>query len=253
MNKMNILQTRFTESDIPYHEFEKLGFSKQDIAEKLNRDDLERLLGGKRTSLHEIRGIDSKEQNFSIKTKFSLLRREDGSTTLNIHPVRPVIKNDIGLSNREIKKLHEEQLIATSIQGERYLVQLDKETNELLKVKTKNINVPARIKDVELSNVQREQLRKGKPISIEIGGEKIQVEIDLDTQKGLRFSGKSFGQKQKEAYDRSNPHIIGDIQTDRNRHEFLNYRKNLEHKTIHLAGTTSMREEQNKSANKLKN
>jgi hypothetical protein len=228
---MNISQTRFKEKDIPYHEFKKLGFSKEDIITKMSRDDLERLMSGKRTSLFNIQGVDSKGQDFSIMSKFSLVRKEDGSTTLHLHPVRAEIKNDIGLSDNEINRLQKGQLVAKNINGERYLVQLDKETNELLKAKTKDINVPTHIQDVELNNVQRERLRKGQLITIESGKEKIQVGIDLDNKRGLKFSNKDFEQKQKEAYDRHNPQIIGTIQTDKNRAEYLDYKESREQKS----------------------
>jgi len=227
---MNISQSRFTERDIPYHEFEKLGFSKEDIITKMSRDDLEKLMSGRRTSLFNIQGIDSKGQDFSIMSKFSLVRKEDGTTTLHLHPVRPEIKNDIGLSDKEIKKLQNEQLVSKAINGERYLVQLDKDTNELLKAKTKDINVPTHIKDVELNNVQRERLRKGQLITIESGKEKIQVGIDLDNQRGLKFSDKDFEKKQQEAYDRHNPQVIGTIHTDKNRAEYLDYKESQQQK-----------------------
>jgi hypothetical protein len=227
---MNIPQSRFTENDIPYHEFEKLGFSKEDLITRMSRNDLEKLMSGRRTSLFEIQGIDNKGQDFSIMSKFSLSKKDDGTTTLSLHPVRTDIKNDIGLTNKEISKLKQGQLVSKTINGERYLVQLDKETNELLKAKTKDINLPTRIQDVELNNLQKESLRKGKFITIEFGKEKIQVGIDLDNQKGLTFSSENFEQKQKEAYDRHNPQVIGTIQTDKNRHEYLEYKESREQK-----------------------
>ena len=228
---MNISQSRFTERDIPYQEFEKVGFSKEELFTKMSREDLEKLMSGKRTSMYKVQGIDSKGQDFSIMSKFSLVRKEDGTATLHLHPVRPDIKNDIGLTDSDIKKLQKEQLVPKTINGERYLVQLDKETNELLKAKTKDINVPTHIKDVELNNVQRERLRKGQLITIESGKDKIQVGIDLDNQRGLKFSDKNFEQKQKEAYDRHNPQVIGTIQTDKNRAEYLDYHADREQKT----------------------
>ncbi|MFV0364387.1 MAG: DUF4099 domain-containing protein, partial [Suipraeoptans sp.] len=67
---MNISQSRFTERDIPYQEFEKVGFSKDELFTKMSREDLEKLMSGKRTSLYKVQGIDSKGQDFSIMSKF---------------------------------------------------------------------------------------------------------------------------------------------------------------------------------------
>ncbi|MDL2297288.1 DUF3945 domain-containing protein [Bacteroidales bacterium OttesenSCG-928-B11] len=228
---MNILQ-RFREYDIPYKDFERIGYTKEDILTKMDKMDLESLLSGKRTSLFPVRGIDDKGQNFSEKCKFSLYRKEDGSTALQLHPVRMDIKNDIDLTDKEIKKLRKDQLVTKTINGERYIVQLDKETNELLRVKTKEINIPSHIKDVELGNAQREKLRKGQLITIESGKEKMQVGLDLNNQKGLKFSDANFELKQKEAFDRHNPQIIGTIHTDRNRQEYLDYKEKSENKKV---------------------
>lgn len=223
------MQEKFKENEIPYNLLEKIGLSKNDIL-SLDKSRLEALLTGNRTELVQIKGTDLKGDTFDFKGKLSLYRKEDNSIGMKIHPIRPNITNDIDLTEKEVLKLQKGELITKSINGERHLIQLDKDTNELLRAKTKNIFIPSHIKDVELSSQQKEKMRQGLPIIIESGKEKLQVGLDLNSPRGLKLTNEAFDQKQKISYDRTNPQIIGTIKTDRNISEFLNYNKKNEHK-----------------------
>ncbi len=216
---MNILQSNFKENDIPYGAFERLGISKVDILTKIEKSDLQALLSGKRTGLFKVSGIDQMGEKFTMKCKFSLQRKEDGSAGLCIHPVRNRLTNDIGLKPKELEKLNSGHSICKNIEGERFLIQLDKDTNELLRVKTKDINIPSYIQDTKLNSSQKEKLRQGKEIDIDTNTEKVQAKIDLNTPSGITLS--NFEQKQKEAYDFHNHDVTGFLQTDRNRDEYL--------------------------------
>lgn len=220
---MNTKQV-FFEKDIPYSSLEKLGISKMDIL-SLDKKNIEALLSGKRTNVFDMKGVDDKGRPFELKGKISLYRNSDNRVSINIHPVRKEIKNDIGLKDDEIDKLKKGVLMPKNINGEKYLVQLDKDTNEILKVKLKNIIVPSHIKDVELNSEQKNRLKLGQPITIESGKEKLQVGIDLNNPKGLTITNEAFEMKKKIDFDYHNPHIIGTIQTDKNREEFTEYHK----------------------------
>ncbi len=219
-----MLQNLFTEKDIPYKEFKRVGILKEDILTKIDKEDLQALLSGKRTKLFNIKGIDDKGQNFSASCKFSLQRENNETVSLQIHPKRTQIKNDIGLSKKDLDKLEQGDSVVKSVNGERFLIQLDKDTKELLRTKTKDIFIPAYLQDVKIDSQQREKLRQGKEISIDLGTEKVSAKIDLDSSNGLRFS--NFDQKQKEAYDFHNHAATGFLQTDRNSQEYLSSLKN---------------------------
>ncbi len=216
-----MIAQNFKENDIPYQQFAKLGYTKEMISE-LSRKDLEQLLSGRRTSLLPIKHIEGQDREFDIKAKFSLVRNQDGTVSLMVHPIREEINNDIKLSVHELNKVKDGHVIQKKIDGEKYMVQLDKENNELMKVKAKDIMIPHNIGNIELSTSQREHLKKGNPILLEDTSYKIAVSIDLNTRSGLKAQNlNDMTLEEKIAFDRVNPGVIGYLQTDQNRNEYM--------------------------------
>ncbi len=225
-----MIEQNFKENEIPYQEFAKLGYTREMISE-LSRKDLEQLLSGRRTSLLPITHIEGQDKEFDIKAKFSLKRNTDGTVSLIVHPVRESINNDIKLSIHELNKVKEGQIVLKKIEGEKYMVQLDKENNELMKVKAKDIMIPHNIGDIELSSTQREHLKKGNPILLEDTNYKIAVSIDLNSRSGLKAQNlNDMTLAEKIAFDKVNPGIISFLQTDENRNEYMQVqRQNQSH------------------------
>lgn len=216
-----MIAQNFKENEIPYQDFAKLGYTREMISE-LSRKDLEQLLSGRRTSLLPIKHIEGQNREFDIKAKFSLKRNNDGTVSLMVHPVREEIKNDIKLSIHELNKVKDGHVILKKIDDEKYLVQLDKENNELVKVKAKDIMIPHNIAGIELSSTQREHLKKGNPVLLEDTNYKIAVSIDLNTRSGLKAQNlNDMTLEEKIAFDRLNPGVIGYLQTDQNRNEYM--------------------------------
>ena len=216
-----MIEEIFKEKDIPYQDFARLGYTKEMISE-LSRKDLEQLLSGRRTSLLPITHIEGQDREFDIKAKFSLRRNDDGTVSLMVHPIREQINNDIKLTVHELNKVKEGHVIQKKIEGEKYMVQLDKENNELLKVKAKDIMIPHNIGDIELSSTQRERLKNGNPILLEDANYKIAVSVDLNSRSGLKAQNlNDMTMAEKIAFDRVNPGVIGYLQTDQNRDEYI--------------------------------
>lgn len=222
---MNNKQAYFKESDIPYNDLLKIGISKMDIL-TLDKSNLEALTTGNRTKVLNLEGIDNNGNSFKLKGKISLYWKDNNLAGVNIHPVRRDILNDINLKIHELDRLKSDEIILKTINKEKYLVQLDNETNELLKAKVKDIIIPTYIKDQEISPEIKEQLKSGKEVTLNTKDEKLNIRIDLNSPKGFRMSDAEFIQKQKIAYDYHNPQIIGTIQTDKNRAEYLEYMQN---------------------------
>lgn len=217
---MDIKQGFFKESDIPYDDLKKLGISKLDVL-SLDKQNLDALLNGKRTRLFEMTFSHGNDEPYSFKGRLSLYHKEDGSTGLRVHPVRKDIENDMKLKDKEIERLKSGELISKSVGNEKYIVQLDRETNELLKVKTKNIVIPTYIKDVELNNKQIEALKSGQSIQIGAGKDKVDVKLDLNSPRGVNII--DFEQKKKLEYDLVTPGVTDAIHTDKNRAEKIEY------------------------------
>lgn len=220
---MNKKQAVFNENNIPYKELELIGISKKQIL-SLDKTNITALLSGKRTSLLDLTFYDNKGEEINIKGKISLYWKDENNAGVKIHPVRQEIMNDINLKPKELERLQANEIIAKNINNEKYLVQLDPETNELLKARIKNISIPSSIKGIELNRQQKEILKSGKELILDFDKEKIAIRLDLNNPKGIRFL--DFEQQQKIAYDRHNPQIIGTIHTDKNRSEYIEYMKN---------------------------
>ena len=181
----------FDIKDLPYAQFEKLGLNRKDVL-NMPPEDLAALLSGNRTSLHTFSVEFSGGQRFEADARLSLFRNPDNSLSLNVHPVRAQVKNDIGATPQELEKLKAGGLLVkdhTALNGERepHYFQLDRETNEILKARVRDFYVPSAIKDVVLSPDQKEQLRQGHMIELRAkGGEElIRARVDLNEPRGF--------------------------------------------------------------------
>lgn len=221
---MNMEQDKFRENDIPYADLQKIGISKSDVL-SLSKNNLEALLSGKRTELLHLNCTDAKGEKFDINAKISLYRKEDNSVGVKIHPVRQNILNDIGLKEKDINKLKDGDIISKSINNEKYLIQLDKETNELLRTKQKSIIIPSYILNEQINSKQKETLKNGGIIELNSGDK---VRLDLNSVNGVKFI--DYELKKKIEFDRVNPGVTGTIQTDKNSQEYVQYEKELNQK-----------------------
>lgn len=219
------IKQHFQEKDIPYDQFARLGYDKRTIL-FMNKEDLKQLLAGKRTSLMEIETVDGQKLGESLKAKFSLQRDKDGKVNLIVHPVRNEIQNDIKLNSTQLDKLKQGQLITKKIDGENYLIQLDKDNNELLKTLVKDIVIPSHIENIELGLEQKQKLKKGEPIIVQSDGKDVQISIDLNARMGFRFDQlQNLEQEQKIRYDMEHPEYVGVLQTDENRDQYIEYQR----------------------------
>ena len=219
---MDIRQKFFKETDIPYTELEKLNITKRDIL-SLDRKSLEALLSGGRTGLLDMKLKTEDGDNLQFKGKISLYRKDDGSTSVKIHPMRKEIDNDLKLKPVEIARLENGELITKNVNNQKYIVQLDPDTKELLRAKTSEIKIQTYIQDYSLSKEQKAQIKNGETISLGEGKNAIDVRLDLNNPRGLSII--DYEQKKKIEYDRANPHIIGTIHTDQNIAEYNDYMK----------------------------
>ncbi|WP_280749127.1 DUF4099 domain-containing protein [Parabacteroides sp. PF5-9] len=182
-------RTIFTEPELPYSEFAQIGLSKEDVL-RMNRTNLENLMTGARTNVFNLNIEDSKGDKVRIEGKLSLRRNEDNTVSLIVHPVRQDIKNDIGLTNAEIDKLKEGLLVQKAIKNEKYVVQLDPKTNELLKTKAKDIYIPEEIKKQD-----RQKLLNGQTISLTTPSGTYDFKLDLLESKGYKVNAREEEQQ----------------------------------------------------------
>ncbi len=109
--------------------------------------------------------------------------------SLMLIPKRKNIKNDFSFSKEEIKLLAAGYMIAKNINGEKSLFQKDKDTNEIMSIKIRDLKIPKKIGGVELTPLQYEALRNGKEITIvnEQLNKAAHVRLDLNEKNGLSY------------------------------------------------------------------
>ena len=175
---------RFSFQDIPYQELELIGMTKEKVMD-LDHINLTRLLSGQRTDLMRFSFYEHGKP-YSFDGKLLLERGEQNSVKAFVVPVRKQIQNDYNLTNAELVKLYCGKLVNKNIDGHRHILQLDRETNEIVKAKTNAINMP-----FQLSSADREKYLQGKSVVVENGNEKRSVRMDLLNGKGFSVDGET--------------------------------------------------------------
>ena len=108
-------------------------------------------------------------------------------------------------------------------------LQLDQETKSLLKRDIKTVELEKRmdelehVKDITLGQNQRQAIREGKPVELEVGDTKVTVGVDLKQNSGFKSIDGDMGEwkrQQEIKWDMANPGAMGYWQTDENRWEF---------------------------------
>lgn len=104
-------------------------------------------------------------------------------------PKRKEIKNDFELSKSEIKALNSGSIVIKDHNAEKVLFQKDKDTNEIMSIKMRDMKIPRKIGGVELTPLQYEALRNGKEITIvnEQLNKSVKVKLDLNEKNGFSY------------------------------------------------------------------
>lgn len=108
-----------------------------------------------------------------------------------------------------------------------------------------------KVNDIELGTQQKQQVREGKPVELNVGGEKVSVGIDLKEQQGFKLvkgDMKEWERQQKLRYDEIHPEYLGLVMTDKNRWE---YQKVVNRQSVERAISFSPSQKETK-ANSLK-
>lgn len=147
----NMIKERY---NIPIEDFNQIGFDTNLLLETISKDDWRRLFSGRTTkAMYDVDNIG--------QVKFSFKLKEDGTTRLLLHERQEEIKNDIGLSEKEVQKLQEGEVLAKTIDRSKHIIWLDSDTNELYKIKSKDIVVPPVIQGIELTKTDKTTLKNG--------------------------------------------------------------------------------------------
>jgi hypothetical protein len=172
-----------------------------------------------------------------------MVRDRDGRIMLMTYPVRREIANDMRLNGDELNRLRQGEVLRKEVNdnGVRRMqfIQLDRETKSLIKRNIGTLKLPEqmaqleKIKDISLGQNQKDAIREGKPVVLEVGDQKVTVGVDAKEPQGFKIVNgdmDEWNKQQKIRFDEANAGFMGYVMTDKNRWEYQEVVNNLEMK-----------------------
>ena len=246
---------------LPYEKLAILGIDRKK-ADSLPMEVKEKLMAGEVTPIMQ---VSINARNGSIITmpmKLQMTTDKNGAPALIAYPVRAELDRErnkvLNLTQQEAERLARGEVIQ-NVNGEKtqQYLQLDPETKSVIHRRVTDIKLEQRLKDmekvndIELGMQQKQQVREGKPVELNVGGEKVSVGIDLKEQQGFKLikgDMKEWERQQKLRYDEIHPEYLGLVMTDKNRWE---YQKVVDRQSVERAISLSPSRKETK-ANSLK-
>ena len=218
--------------EIPFEKFEKLGISKQDFL-AMPKELADTVVNGRVTPLMNTRIHAENGKVIEMHMKLQLTRDDNGNVLLQTYPMRKQIDNAYNLTDRELKKVEEGNVIKKEVteDGEKKVkfIQLDQETKSLISRNVATVKLAnklrdmEKINDIELGANQKQAAQEGKPLELNVGDQKVTVGVDLREPQGFKIVNgdmKEWERQMKIKYDEEHEGFRGYVQTDENRWEY---------------------------------
>ena len=192
---------KFTENEIPYEDFERMGFS-QEMIDDLPEVIMERLLSGEKTPLLVSSKNDS--NNNPMKATIWMSREENGVVTGFYRPYDNV-RDYSDFSKSQQKTLLNGGVVLTELKGQpSSYYQMDEDTNRILSCPAdclmNNFNG---LKTNLSAYIDEKTFSEGKIQSVVSDGNVITIGIDLSDSKGYRVvEGDEQNWKQEKETDK---------------------------------------------------
>lgn len=218
--------------EIPFEKFEKLGISKQDFL-AMPKELADTVVNGRVTPLMNTRIHAENGKVIEMHMKLQLTRDDNENVLLQTYPMRKQIDNAYNLTDRELKKVEEGNIIKKEVteDGEKKVkfIQLDQETKSLISRNVATVKLAnklrdmEKINDIELGANQKQAAQEGKPLELNVGDQKVTVGVDLREPQGFKIVNgdmKEWERQMKIKYDEEHEGFMGYVQTDENRWEY---------------------------------
>lgn len=258
------LHNRNQSEQLPYEKLALLGIDREK-ADNLPQEVKERLVSGEVTPLMQVSISARNGDVITLPLKLQMIADKDGNPALIAYPVRAELEAErnkvLRLTPQEAGRLAKGEVIqkAVEVNGEKtqQYLQLDPETKSVIHRRVTDIEIERKLKDmekvndIELGTQQKQQVRDGKPVELNVGGEKVSVGIDLKEPQGFKLikgDMKEWERQQKLRYDEIHPEYLGLVMTDKNRWE---YQKVVDRQSVERAISLSPSRKETK-ANSLK-
>ena len=170
-------KTRMTMDQVPFDKLEKVGISR-DLIQKMEKQEMTDFLNGFRSDKLYTVNAKINGEDYKIPAKIRLQSKEDGSVDIKVHPIQRLnvpdeymghkfTKEEKGalLNDRNLGKTVE--LTGRDGKKDNYYLAIDPKTNELIPLRTSYIQVPDKIKGVNLSSEQKEKLAAGHKVEVD--------------------------------------------------------------------------------------
>lgn len=221
---------------LPYEKLAVLGIDRKK-ADLLPQEVKEKLASGEVTPLMQV-SINARNGDIiTLPVKLQLIADKNGNPALIAYPVRAELEVErnkvLRLTEQEAIRLRNGEVVqkAVEVNGEKtqQYLQLDPETKSVIHRRVTDIRLEQKLKDmekvndIELGTQQKQQVREGKPIELNVGGEKVSVGVDLKEPQGFKVINgdmKEWKRQQKLRYDEQHPEYLGLVMTDKNRWEY---------------------------------
>lgn len=200
--KLNMNVVRFELIELPYPTLARFGLT-QEMIEDLPMRVLDEICDGRHSPVLPVRVRDEKGELIESRSRFALVRRDDGLSDVVFYPVlesSPLERYD----EAQQKQLLAGKAILADVETadgrhSKAFVQIDEETKQVMYIPTpiigRNLQVLADI--MHLGTMEVNSMQNGEPLTLVVDGEPVTVGIDLHDKTGIRFcSGDS--QKWKE-------------------------------------------------------
>ena len=196
--------TRIRMEDIPFDKLEKVGINR-DFVSHMESNELKDFLNGFRSEKLYTVNAKINDQDYRIPAKIRLQQQGDGSVNVKVHPIQRLYVPDEYMGHKFTKQekaalLNDRNLGKTlELTGrdgkkDSYYLAIDSKTNELIPLRTKNIQTPDKIKGASLSEEQKQKLAAGKKIVLDgmtgRNGKKFSATLQVDAaNRNISFSG----------------------------------------------------------------
>lgn len=157
-----------------------------------------------------------------FQSGFRVRFKEHKSNVKRIMPTRVTAEET---QRQKIKKVEEERQKMEELYQEELLREADRNVDLMFPSYKDEFN---RMQDCITDGLlycmqQKQQVREGKPIELNVGGEKVSVGVDLKEPQGFKViqgDMKEWVRQQKLRYDEQHPEFLGLVMTDKNRWEY---------------------------------
>ena len=176
---------RYAPEQIDWETMSNLGLSKEKL-EKFNV--LEPLLKGYKTNELILISLNFGKVISKMDARLSLQPDDKGQLVVAIHGIRKEPQLNFPFFGHEFSKEDKENLLTTGNMGRIVdlknfktgetmpsVISVDRLTNELIALKSEYMKIPDEIKGVQLNEEQKQTLKEGKPLYIEVCDLKLEV------------------------------------------------------------------------------